>query len=400
MNLQRNIKIYYIYSVLSELLIVGPIVVLFMTAKGLSFTQIMVLQSICAFAVVLFDVPTGVIADKVGRKYSVMMGALFWGIGSLLYVYGNTFAIFALSEIMFSFGIALKSGANTALIYDTLKSLGKESEFAKIEGKASSFTFYVLGFGAILSSFVYKININLPYLISAGFMALSIIASLFFVEPPIEEKQEKEVFSYGKQIIESFKYILGSEKIKAVIFYFMIFYIFYKSSFWFYQPYMQSVNIPVEYFGFIFFAFNIVAGLSSRYCQQIMNKTKPRTLTFISILLIASFVMMGFIHIWVGVAAIFLQQIARGIYKPVTEKYLNKHIPSDKRATILSFQSFAGNITAAIAMPFLGILKDKTDIYVSNITMAVIMLILTGITIIYMNKRLGIKEAENSSLNV
>lgn len=57
MDITRNIKTYYIYSIFAELIILGPIIVLFLTAKGLSFTEIMLLQSIAAISVVVFEVP-------------------------------------------------------------------------------------------------------------------------------------------------------------------------------------------------------------------------------------------------------------------------------------------------------------------------------------------------------
>jgi MFS family permease len=392
MSIEKNIRTYYFYSTFSELLILGPVLVLFLTAKGLSFTEIMLLQSISAISVFIFEVPTGALADKVGRKYSVILGAFLWAVGLFLYIGGKSFIVFMLSEIVFSLGSAFRSGSDSALIYDSLKLLGREKEYQKVEGKARSFALYAQAVGSVLSSFLYEADIYLPLVVSILFMAVTIIIALRFKEPHIEENQGKAELNYFQQIKESGSYILHHDKLKAIVVFSMIFYVFYRTGFWYFQPYMESVSIPVKYFGLLFFLFNITAAFISKRSGYIMDKTKPKTLTFMAFLMIISFLILGTAKVWVGVFAILLQQAARGIYRPVTTKYLNKHIPSDKRATILSFHSLCTNLALAAAYPFMGILKDSTDIFTTHIVLTVSMFVLTLISIKYMNGRLGVKK--------
>lgn len=392
MDYSKNVKTYYIYSTFAELLILGPILVLFLVAKGLSFTEIMILQSIAAIAVVLFEVPTGAVADKIGRKESILLGSLLWAVSLGIYVVGTSFPMFILAEVIFSLGATFKSGADNALIYDSLKVMGREKEFQSIEGKARSFALYAQAIGSIIAGFVYEVNTNLPFLISILFMVVTILISLRFKEPPIEGKVGKYGINYIEQIKESGKFILSHEKIKAIIIFTMMFFVFYRTAFFYYQPYMEAVKIPVRYFGIIFFIFNITAAFASKRSHWIMEKTKPKTLTFMALLMIISFVILGAVKMWFGVFAILFQQIARGIYRPVTTKYLNKHIPSDKRATVLSFQSLACNMSVAIAFPLMGILKDHENIFTAHLVLGIAMIVLTVFTIKYMNARLALRN--------
>jgi MFS family permease len=388
-NFKRNIRTYYFYTIFSNLLILGPILIIYLKAKGLTFTQIMLINSISAVSVVLFEVPTGAVADRIGRKYSVIIGAGLWGISLMVYVFARGFYLFALAEIIFALGSTFKSGSDIALIYDSLKKLNREDEFQRIEGRAKSYSFYAQAVGSIAAGFLYKLNMELPMIISSVFMVLTVIVSLLFIEPPIEDKHDTKAETYIKQITESGKYILSNEKVKAIILYSMVFYIFYRAGFFFYQPYFQEVNIPVDYFGVIFFIFNITAGIISKNSYKIMNKTKKKTLMFLSSLLIASFIILGITKIWIGVFAILFQQVARGLYIPVTRKYLNKNIPSNKRATILSFFSLLTNLSAALAYPLFGALSDFTNIFTTHIVIAAVMTALTYLTSIYMKKRIG-----------
>ncbi|SCY00614.1 MFS transporter [Alkaliphilus peptidifermentans] len=391
MNLERNIKTYYFYSTFTELLILGPIIVLYLISKGLSFTEIMLLQSIAAFAVVLFEVPTGAIADRYSRKLSVIIGLALWVVSLTMYIVGSSFLTFAIAEVIFSIGICFKSGADNAIIYDSLKLLRKESEYQRIEGAARSLALYAQAIGSVIAGFVYEKNIYLPLMISIGFVILTIFITIFFKEPPIHNKKNTRV-KYLKQIIESGKYVLTHEKLKAIVLFSMVFFAFYRTGFWFFQPYMESVNIPVKYFGVIFMIFNFVAAFASKQSHVFMEKTKPRTLVSMALLLIVSFILLGLIKMWIGVAAILLQQAARGFYRPIITKYLNKHIPTDKRATILSFHSLGTNIAAAITLPLMGILKDSRDIHSTHLITAVSMIILTAVATVYMNSRLNVNK--------
>jgi MFS family permease len=398
MNYLKNIKNYYYYSTFAELLILGPVLVMFLTAKGLSFTEIMVLQSISSIGVVVFEVPTGVVADRAGRKLSILLGSILWGISLGIYVLGKSFIVCAIAEIIFSLGASLKSGADSALIYDSLKVLGREKEYTHIEGSARSYALYAQAIGSVVAGFVFEINTNFPLIISMVFMIITSLIILGFKEPPLEMKQSDRSQGYFSQVRDSGKIILKNDKLKAIVFFYMIFYIFYRAGYWYYQPYMETVKIPVRYFGIIFFIFNIAAALSSKASGFIMERTKPKTLTFMSSLMIISLLLLGIVRVWPGVFAILFQQVSRGIYRPVITKYLNKNIPSDKRATILSFNSLLSNIAVAVSFPLLGLIKDSTDIFTTHLAVGGIMIVMTGITLRYMDGKLG--KAKNIKADV
>ena len=76
----KNIKTYKIYAIFNNLILLGPILTVFYLAKGLSFTQIMLLTSVASITTILFEVPTGVVADRYSRKLSIMIGCLLCGL--------------------------------------------------------------------------------------------------------------------------------------------------------------------------------------------------------------------------------------------------------------------------------------------------------------------------------
>ncbi|HYF84439.1 MAG TPA: MFS transporter [Clostridia bacterium] len=403
--MHRNEKIYYWYSAFADLVILTPIIVLYLTAKGLSFTEILLIDSILAIAIFAFEVPTGALADKLGRKWCLVLGGILCCISLFIYIIGNRFAVFAFAEVLFGFGAAFKSGADSALIYDSLKLRQQEDRYLKVEGKARSFALYTLAFGSITAGFAYEINIHLPLIISIGFIAMSVLFALCFEEKQVGVESEQETLSdskmptftmsaspmraYFNQIRESGSYAVRHPKLRSVILFTMLFYTFYRAGFWYVQPYMEAVHIPVSYFGITFFVFNIAAAYASKRSHDFINWTKSRTLGVLGGLLIVSYVFIASLHIWVGVLFILLQQFAKGFYRPVTSKYMNKYIPSDKRATVLSFQSLCSNLTVALILPIMGVLKDKSDIFTAHWILAIVMGLLLAVLMRYMNKHMS-----------
>lgn len=395
---KRNINTYILFRTFVDLIILGPIIMIYLYAKGLSFAEIMLLNSIFSVAVFILEVPTGMLADKISRKYSLVIGALCWTVQLVLTIYANSFVMFMIAQIFCALGISFKSGATTAILYDSLKTMNREQEISKYEGLAHSMVLYGQAIGSIAAGFLFTVNIHLPLIISAINTTIAAIVALRFIEPPIEDKRDNE--SYFTHMKDSGLYILKHGKVKAIIVYGAVFNIFYRVGFFFFQPYFESVNIDVIYFGVFFALFNVVAGLSAQNASNIMKRTKAKTLTFLSSLMIISFGIMSITTVWIGAFAILLQQVARGLYGPIIAKYINKHIPSNKRATIMSLYSLITSLTAAAFYPLFGLMMDKNDIFFTHKVLTVSMLILTVLSLTYYGRIVRNENNVNSKEKV
>ncbi|MCK4551052.1 MAG: MFS transporter, partial [Candidatus Aenigmarchaeota archaeon] len=164
-RLEGNIWKFYIYSAVGSLIFLFvPIFVIFLQAKGLTITQVMILQALFALMVVILEVPSGAVADIIGRKKTISLGTIFVGLGIVYYAFAESFSGFVFAEMLFAIGAALASGADTAIIYDTLKKLKKEKLFKKIVGRTTAIGFVALAIASIIGSQLYTLDIHLPML--------------------------------------------------------------------------------------------------------------------------------------------------------------------------------------------------------------------------------------------
>ena len=131
-----NILFYYIAHALTGASFIIPITILYYLAFGLNYFEIGLLESIFLLVTLLLEVPTGVLADKIGRKYTASVGFFLVACGTMLIGAGGSFFIFALAQIIFGIGASLRSGADTALIYDSLIEANEAGLYNRIEGRS------------------------------------------------------------------------------------------------------------------------------------------------------------------------------------------------------------------------------------------------------------------------
>ncbi len=369
MSLKSNIwKIKAMYF-LSNLLFPTPVAVLFWIANGLSLAQVMVLQSIFSITVVILEIPTGYFADLYGKKTSLVVGSFAQLLAVIIYSLGHSFFDFLIAEILWAVAASFFSGAELALLYDTLKSLGKEKLYKKISGSAMFYSFIAAIISTIAGGFIGKISLRATFYACIPFFSALIPISLSLKEPEIHKKimekgSVKKLFSTIKT------YIVKHPQIRAIILYSAILIAFTNAVLWFYQPYFKLCGVDVAYFGIIFALFNIVAALSSKYAYFIEERIgKRRSLILLPIILSLSYFLMGKFIFYFAFVFAFIQQFIRGFSQPVITEYINSLTPSKARATVLSAKSMLTKIFYASVIPVLGYIAD-----VYTLTQALLML--------------------------
>jgi len=355
-QIKKNIRIYMFYKFFINMIIIGPIVTPFLLNKGLNYTQILSLQSVYAVTTFLFEVPTGVVADKFSRKLSLILAGIFIASGLSLYILFDNFYLLALGEIIIGIGLTFSSGADSALLFETLKGTEHEKEYSKYESKSVSYIFMGQGVGGVISSILFSMNDDNPYIMSVSFMILAMITALYFIEPV----REKTTDSYVSHVFENTKNIFKSK----IVLWLTLYSIFFGSctviGFFLYEPYFKTVNIAVPVYGVIFFVFNIIAALSAKiYSKYYSGKSSIKILLFLTVIVFLSFIVpCMFMNIFIF-PFITLQQIFRAIYGPVMKGVLNRNTQDKHRATMISTMSLLSSLAYAGALPFLGMILDN-----------------------------------------
>ena len=385
-NINSNIWKMYILQVLHWFLLIIPIIVLFFQENGLTFKEILLLQSIFSIAIILFEIPSGYFSDVIGRKTSIIIGVTLGFLGMVIYSISYNFTGFLIAEITIGLGSSFISGTDSALIYDTLVETGKVNDYKKIEGKRMSIGNFSEAIASLIGGFLALTSLRTPFYIES-FILFFTIPLAFTLKEPKRHKHENKDGPF-KEIIKIVKYSLHQHaEIKWLIFYSGFIGASTLTIVWFIQPYLNFIGLDLVYFGLVWALLNFSVGIFSMYSHK-FEGLFGRRISLISLIILAflGYIIMGSMKSLWAIPFIFIFYFVRGISNPILKDYVNRIITSNMRATVLSVKNLVGRFIFAIVGPFIGWLADiytfKTAFYFSGS----IFLILGIISLLFLKK--------------
>ncbi len=368
--MQRTYLTLQLFNTLAASLIWG-INTLFLLDAGLSNTQAFAANAFFTAGFVLFEIPTGVIADLKGRKVSYLLGVLTLAVSTLIYFYmwrvKAPFWAWAISSLLLGLGFTFFSGAFEAWLADALDHAGSKDKLESVLAKGEIVEGAAMLTGSVAGGFLAQVtNLGVPYLVRAGFLLLNLLFALVLMKDlgftPAESKHPiKEV----KKILRgSVKYGLRNPPVRWLMLAspFMggvSIYAFYAM-----QPYLLQLYGNQDAYGIAGIAAAVVAGAQiagGLLVPHIGRVFRKRTTVLLMAYAISTvvLVLVGLIpNFWVVVTLLVLWGLMFSAVTPVRQSYVNSLIPSEQRATVLSFDSLFGSAGGVVIQPVLGKAAD------------------------------------------
>lgn len=326
----------------------------------LSLTQVLILNSWFMFWCFALEVPTGTVADYFGRKWSLALGAVVGGLACLLYASQMTFLNFLIGEILFAVAYTLHSGADEAMAYDTLKSLGEEDQAKGLFSEMESFKLGGVIVGTLTGGFIAaKYGLSAPMICYVLPAAITLILSLTLHEPKDGGREQK--LGYTELIREGFAYFKNNTVLLLLTIEVTLTHALAWGLIWLFQPLLELAGVQIQYFGVVH-AFACGAQiLFFRFAPNLeeMFGSKRTFLLFCSLITGLAFIDLAFLDNKYLVALAIVVGFAFSLPRVVLfSAYMNKYIPSDKRATVLSISSMIRTLSIVIINPIIGKLAD------------------------------------------
>jgi MFS family permease len=372
--LKHNILKMYFLKGVNCFMIVMPIIVIFFQENNLTITEIMILQAVYSLTIAMLEIPSGFLADSFGRRNSIFISTVFSFIGYIILSTYVGFNQYLIAEILLGIGASLISGADSAIIYDTLLELNDKNSYTKIEGKnyaIGNFSEAIAGLlGGYLAIASISLGLYLPMYIQTFVVMLSIPIAYSLVEPKRTFKIAKSLKSILIIVQDT---LITNKKLKWYIIYSSAIGLTTLSIAWFVQPFLSTIDMPLIYFGIIWAALNIIAGITSYYSYLINNRN---LLIIISLSITISLISLGFNISLIGLIFISSIYLLRGIITPHMRNLININTTSERRATVMSLRSFMIRLSFSLTIPILGYITDIYSINYVFFSLAAI----TGIT--------------------
>ncbi len=339
---------------LSRLFFFAPVITLLLLERGLDYPMIFLFGALASLSAALFEVPTGIIADRLGNKKMIIGSNLSWVAFGFTLLVAKDFWQFAVAAMLEGAATAMFSGAGDALIYGTLIESGRESQAKKVFGrlKASSMVALLVAppIGSILATrFGYTSTVNLT-LVTA---VLGLVASIFLVEPNRGSVAKSLTFTQTAKTLRGF---VQNRSLLIIALNYSLVTVTASVITFLNQPYFLASGIPVEYFGAIMSVSLVGAILASLLADRVERVIGVGSAVLLSALLPgAAFLLMSQSNLAaVAILGVIVIMFFRQMREPLFSDYINRLVSSSERATMLSVVSMVTGITGTIIKPAVG----------------------------------------------
>jgi MFS family permease len=360
-RLEKNIKLGYIISFTSSLIFVIPVWVAFYT-RILNFTQLALLTALELGATLVLELPTGALADLIGRRKTIILGWLITGISNVYIGFSSSLLSFTFGFIGRGIGASLISGADTALIFDSLKELGKQDFYSRYAARAGFVYRGGLVIATFLGGYLYRVWIGLPY-VSTGLMQVLTIFLVFLMIEPRIDSEKFSLSSYISQTKIGFSQIFKSDYLKKLSFY----YVFLGGITW---SCLTHFNLPFAVdFAFsevqLSWVFSLLYLFNSLILFLVTEKedvllTRKRVYLGLPLIMVLSFLPGFFVsQKWLAPLMILGIMFAGSSRFAILDRYTNKEFLSKYRATAISALNMLISLFYIVLVSMAGPIQDK-----------------------------------------
>lgn len=359
--LKRNLTLIPLANFMTGLAFIIPIWVSF-ERQFLTFGQMALMELILSGTSVVLELPTGALADLIGKKRTTALGWMLQGIGNAYTGFAVNGTMIAIGFALVGLGSALVSGANTALVYDTMKELGREKDYPKMASKLSLHFQIALVLSTLAGGYLYEIWKGLPFFMYGFTIFLGGVLYVLTQEPTIDT-QKFSMRLYIRQNIDGLKQLTKTAYVKAFsVFYIVVGGITWANMVFFNQPFATEIGYDEIEKSWLFSGlrlFNAIVLFRLLHAEKII--TKRRAFLMFPILIAVSMIPAAFSTKLLGIPILMGLMISSTSRFVILEAYMNEEFPSSHRATALSSLNMFVSILYIILVMFGGYLIDRAN---------------------------------------
>lgn len=331
-----------------------PVSAFFLESRGLSLTDIFMLESVLVASILVAEIPAGVIGDRFDRRRLVCAGFVFNAIAEILFAAGTNFSIYALSFVMSGLSIAMLTGVQDAYIYD---SLGDDADAKAVGawGHLSALMLTAGVTGSVVGSALGSVDISLPALLSAA-MAVVAAVCVAFLPQQNPKTHDKHPESSWISLKIGVKLLFTSPLLLYVAVGSSASFALFNAVYTLNQPLFAAQDVPIATWGVIAGAGQLLAAGYNYAAGRIEKRVGRKTALLLAMGYgAAGFCLMAVPHVLAVVSGFLLVVVGIHARGPITSAVTNKLIPAHRRATVLNVASSVGSLVGIVVNPLVGL---------------------------------------------
>lgn len=354
--MHKNIKLLALFNFFTDFHLYSAILIIYFAQVTGSYALGMSLFSVAMVSSALFEVPTGIFSDYIGRKKTMILGAICAVLSLTFYAIGMNYWILFIGTLFEGLQRAWYSGNNDALLYETLSNSNRKDDYDHYLGRTSAMFQVAAAVGIILGGFIAVWSFSLVMWLSVIPQIICLIISLLIIEPIKQSRQSSNIYSH---LINSAQKIWANRKLRLLSTNSIIGFAVGESTYQFRAAFVNTLW-PLWAVGFSKVLSSIGAAISYWYSDKLIKKVGAFRLLLISNIY-GKFINIGSVAVATIISPVLLSSTSLfyGATGVANSKLMQKEFTDEQRATLGSINSFMGNLAFGIFAVILGMFADK-----------------------------------------
>ena len=359
-DIYSNIYKLYIIKIAKWFMLIMPVIALFYNHHGLNDFQMLVVQGTFSLSIVVFEIPSGYIADLWGRKNTLIFGTICGSLGYIVYSCTSTFWGFIAAELILGIGESFVSGADSAMLYDSLVHIRSTEKYLKLEGRITAVGSFAetiaSSIGGALAVFA---GLRAPFIAQAFVASIGIPAALTLIEPSRQMITQKASLAHVISIFRASLFHdlrLSSALVLSSIAGCATLTMAWVAQLLFVHHHLSEINTTI-----LWVSLNLCVALISLFAAHIHGLLGSKAVFWAIIIALpcAYLIIPLQSNFFIVVVILFLFYGIRGLATPILKEQVNTRCTSDVRATVLSIRSLLIRLLFSVAGPAIGWIAVK-----------------------------------------
>ena len=403
-ELKRNVKIYPWYRAFAfDFLFIWTISILYLTeVKGLSYSQVILLDSIFMLSAFLLQIPVAKVIKLIGRANATRIASMF-SLGFVaIYLFGTGFWMFIIANVFYGLGMAIRNITDAEILSLSLKKLRRKNDYSEYEGKGMFWYYIIEGITSIAAGYLYEFVSPYAPIIGTAICTLILAVLSFIIKDPLDEDEElieQQIADNKKEREPSYKALFKRPFVVWLAIFCFCFFGIAGVHQTMSKVYLQDINTPAYLFGYIFCAYKIIAGLASKFQFKYELKRGVKAIVILSMMMLLGFAISAIayavnptaiISIFVVLILFASQHVSRASTRITVKNYINSCVSKNSLTRTLTIYSMAECLGYTFATLFTSLVMELSgnSFVVTNISLVALFVVPLAISVAFFTRAL------------
>jgi len=348
--------------------------------RGWALAQIALVDATFFITSTFGEIPTGIVADRISRKISLLIGCVLMGLSVLAWLFAPNLILVIAAYLLMGLAFTFQSGAEDAFFYESLQRAERGADYARLNGQLMALSAGGMMLGNVLGGLLGNVRLDLPFLTSAALSFAALGCVMLFDDPRRGEHAHAHAPSLVGIVRQAVALMRSNPALRTLMIFMPVLAMgSYVAEYVFLQPQARALGVPVAAIGFLQASVQGISmtalTLSSRVAGWL---GRNRVIMLAPVVVISGLLLMSAFQVLPVLSCVGAITFASTVVRPLISAKTQGLVPNEVRATILSTSSMMFSMMAGITQPIIGLVADNFGFSTAYAGLAALLALVLG----------------------